>query len=87
MVRAGQQQLGPWEAGALEGRGELREGHCVHCVAAVDNAARPSQSQSARQPVVTASHGRSICFCLCDAVQPCWLEALELVLQAGWHDR
>lgn len=90
VVRAG--QLGLWEHGIGRGRG--REGssergtqHCARCVAAVGNAARPSQSQNARQPDVTASHGRSICFCLCDTLQPCWLEALELVLQAEWHDR
>ena len=95
VVRAGQLGLGAvgawnWE-GEPGGEGSSERGtqHCARCVAAVGNAARPSQSQNARQPDVTTGHGRSICFCVCDALQPCWLEALELelVLQAEWHDR
>ena len=35
--------MGAWD---WEGRGELREGHCARCVAAVDNAARSSQNHA-----------------------------------------
>ena len=85
VVRAG--QPGPWGHGTGRGGESSERGTVLAALRRWIMRHAPVRTMQACTRTMTARRGRSICFCLCGALQPCWLEALELVLQAKWHDR